>query len=122
MTTKNERNTNMRIAMPLAAGKLCAHFGHCEEFALVDVDPATKEVVALNIITAPEHQPGLLPGWLAGQGAGAIIAGGMGSRAQALFAEHGIGVIVGATSEKPEALAEQYLTGSLATGDNVCDH
>ena len=122
MTTKNERNTNMRIAMPLAAGKLCAHFGHCEEFALVDVDPATKEVVALNIIAAPEHQPGLLPDWLAGQGAGAIIAGGMGSRAQTLFSEHGIKVIVGAAPDSPEALARQYIAGTLASGDNICDH
>ena len=31
----------MKIAIPLAAGRLCMHFGHCEQFALVDVDGAT---------------------------------------------------------------------------------
>lgn len=28
----------MKIAIPMAGGQLCMHFGHCEQFALVDVD------------------------------------------------------------------------------------
>jgi predicted Fe-Mo cluster-binding NifX family protein len=28
----------MRIAIPMAGGTLCPHFGHCEQFAIVDVD------------------------------------------------------------------------------------
>ena len=112
----------MRIAMPLAGGKLCAHFGHCEEFALVDVDTSAKQIVALNTVASPEHQPGLLPVWLAEQGATTIIAGGMGGRAQELFSGHGISVVVGAASDKPEVLAKQYIDGTLASGDNVCDH
>ena len=120
--TIEEKRTDMRLAMPLAGGKLSAHFGHCEEFALVDVDAAAKQVVAMRIVPAPEHQPGLLPRWLADQGADAIIAGGMGGRAQALFSEHGIHVIVGASPEEPETLVRQYLAGELATGDNICDH
>jgi len=122
MKNNNERRTEMRIAIPLAGGKLSAHFGHCEEFALIDVDTAAKQVVALNIVAAPAHQPGLLPGWLAGQGAKTIIAGGMGSRAQTLFIEHGISVITGAAPDIPEALARQYIAGTLVLEDNVCDH
>ncbi len=34
----------MLIAIPVANGKLCAHFGHCEQFALVEADPATKQI------------------------------------------------------------------------------
>jgi len=60
--------------------------------------------------------------WLAERGAGTIIAGGMGQRAQSLFSEHGIQVVIGAPAEPPEALVAAYLDGSLATGDNVCDH
>jgi ATP-binding protein involved in chromosome partitioning len=112
----------MRIAMPLAEGKLAMHFGHCEEFALIDIDSDSKQIISKTTISSPTHQPGLFPGWLAGQGAGVIIAGGMGSRAQTLFAEHGIKVVVGATSETPELLAEQYIAGTLESGDNVCDH
>ncbi len=71
---------------------------------------------------APEHEPGLLPRWLAQKGVGVVIAGGMGRRAMGLFAESGIEVAVGAPAEAPEELARQFLAGSLVTGDNVCDH
>ena len=112
----------MRIAIPIAGGRLSAHFGHCEEFALIDVDTDNKSVVATATAPAPPHQPGLLPRWLAERGANVIIAGGMGMRAQNLFAEQNIQVIVGAPSAEPKAIAEQYLAGTLATGDNICDH
>jgi len=112
----------MRIAVPIANGKLSMHFGHCEEFALVDVDGSTKQMVKTELVEAPEHQPGLLPRWLAEKGAEVIIAGGMGSRAQDLFAQQGIRVIVGAPADDPGTLVKAYLDGSLQPGENVCDH
>ena len=51
-----------------------------------------------------------------------MIASGMGSRAQALFQENRIEVIVGAMGEDPEQIVIAHLQGSLATGDNLCDH
>lgn len=112
----------MKIAIPLAGGKLAMHFGHCEHFALVDVNLDEKKIVSREDIKAPPHQPGLLPPWLAERGAGMIIAGGMGQRAQGLFAEQGIQVLVGAAAETPERLVLDYLTGKLQTGENTCDH
>lgn len=112
----------MKIAIPVADGRLCMHFGHCEEFALVEVDRATGRIVGQQRLTPPPHEPGVLPPWLHEQGAAVIIAGGMGSRARALFAQNGIEVLVGAPAEKPEDLAVSYLAGTLRTGDNVCDH
>ena len=112
----------MRIAIPLADGKLAMHFGHCERFALLDVDPEKKTIVRKEEVGAPEHQPGLLPRWLGERGATVIIAGGMGARAQELFSEHKIAVVVGAPAETPETLATAYLAGTLKTGGNVCDH
>jgi len=56
------------------------------------------------------------------QGVSAVIAGGMGSRAQALFHENRIGVIIGVMETDPEKAVLNYLSGSLATGDNICDH
>jgi predicted Fe-Mo cluster-binding NifX family protein len=73
-------------------------------------------------LPAPPHQPGLLPPWLAERGADLILAGGMGQRAHALFADHGIQVVVGAASETPEELVADYLTGDLQVGENICDH
>lgn len=112
----------MRIAIPLSCGKLALHFGHCESFALVDVDEAAKKIISRRDIEAPPHQPGLLPPWLAGQGATMIIAGGMGQRARDLFADNGIQVVTGAPSDVPEHIVSEYLESRLQLGDNACDH
>ncbi|MBN1662370.1 MAG: P-loop NTPase [Deltaproteobacteria bacterium] len=113
---------SIKIAIPVEGGRLCAHFGHCETFVLVDVDTETKKIIKKEELPPPPHEPGLLPHWLHEKGANMIIAGGMGSRAQGLFAENGIQVLVGASSDAPEALVKNYLDGALVTGDNVCDH
>ena len=112
----------MRIAVPVVGGKLSAHFGHCEEFALVDAHPSNKTITSTKTLAAPPHEPGLLPRWLAEKGAEMIIAGGMGGRAQGLFEQQNIKVVVGAPSDTPAAIVNAYLQGSLETGDNVCDH
>ncbi len=112
----------MRIAIPVADGRLATHFGHCASFALIDVDTKEKKVLGREDVDAPPHQPGLLPPWLAERGANLIIAGGMGQRAHALFAEHGIQVVVGAPSEPPEKLVIDYMEGTLVKGENICDH
>ncbi|MBU1693428.1 MAG: NifB/NifX family molybdenum-iron cluster-binding protein [Verrucomicrobia bacterium] len=112
----------MKIAIPVAGGKLCAHFGHSEQFALIEADEKTKKVTGSQMLTPPAHEPGVLPRWLHEQGAHVIIAGGMGQRAQSLFAGQGIQVIVGAPAAAPEELAASFLAGNLPSGDNVCDH
>ncbi len=112
----------MRIAVPVSGEQLCQHFGHCDTFALLDVDLAAETIVATEHVAAPAHEPGLLPRWLAERGVNVILAGGMGGRAQALFAEKGIEVVVGAPSNAPEAVVRAYLSGTLVTGQNVCDH
>lgn len=112
----------MRVAIPLADGRLAAHFGHCERFALIDVDPKENRIVGRQDVEAPPHQPGLLPPWLAERGATLIIAGGMGQRAVSLFTAQGIKVVVGAPVETPESLVREFLAGTLKVGENVCDH
>lgn len=118
----NEGEKKMRIAIPLAGGQLAMHFGHCEQFALFDVDFDNKEIIKKEFVESPDHQPGLLPKWLSEHGANVIIAGGMGMRAQNLFAENRIEVVVGASSADPESIVKEYLAGTLETGDNICDH
>jgi ATP-binding protein involved in chromosome partitioning len=112
----------MRIAIPLVGGQLSMHFGHCEEFALIDVDETSKTITTKTVVKSPEHEPGLLPRWLHEKGANLIVAGGMGQRAQGLFAENGIKVIVGASVDTPENVVNHFLQGDLQTGENVCDH
>ncbi len=112
----------MKIALPVVNGALCAHFGHCEKFALIEVDPAQKTILSREMVDAPPHQPGLLPPWLAERGAKLIIAGGMGQRAQMLFTQHGIEVMVGVASAPVDDIVTQYLAGTLSGGENCCDH
>jgi predicted Fe-Mo cluster-binding NifX family protein len=110
----------MKFAIPLAEGKLTAHFGHCQEFALVEVE--NNEIKKKEMLNPPPHEPGLLPKWLHGLGTDVIIAGGMGGRALDLFAQNGIKVVTGAPELTPEELVNRYLDKTLVAGENVCDH
>ncbi len=112
----------MRYAIPCVNGKLCMHFGHCQEFVLIDTDDEKKSITNTQRLVPPPHEPGVLPQWLHEQGANVIIAGGMGSRAQQLFQENDINVVTGAPAEEPADIVNIYMNGSLETGTNVCDH
>ena len=112
----------MRYAVPVSNGVVSAHFGHCEHFALIDVDEARKKIIHKELAASPGHQPGLLPQWLAEQGVSVVIAGGMGTRAQSLFQQSRIQVVIGALESDPEKAVLSYLDGKLTTGDNICDH
>lgn len=56
------------------------------------------------------------------KGVNQIIAGGMGQKAQHLFAANNVQVITGARGECPRDVVENYLRGTLVTGANACDH
>jgi predicted Fe-Mo cluster-binding NifX family protein len=112
----------VKIAIPLADGRLAMHFGHCEQFALVDVDEATHQHRGTELLTPPAHEPGVLPAWLHEQGAEVIIAGGMGQRAQQLFSQNGIRVVYGVESDTPETIVKAFLDGAIVSGKNLCDH
>jgi predicted Fe-Mo cluster-binding NifX family protein len=109
----------MKFAIPMANGKLTAHFGHCQEFALIDVEK--NEIKNKQVLVPPPHEPGVLPKWLHQQGANIVIAGGMGPRAIELLNEAGIQVITGAPVELPETLVRNYLDNALTVGNNLCD-
>jgi len=112
----------VKYAVPVSGGEVCPHFGHCEHFALIDVDPAAKQITGKNMVASPGHEPGFLPGWLAQQGANIILAGGMGQRAVDLFKQAGVQVIVGARENDPEKAVLAHLNDTLDTDANFCDH
>ena len=112
----------MLIAIPVSDNKLDIHFGHCKNFSLLEVDVEEKKILSQKEITAPPHQPGLLPSWLAQLGVTMIIAGGMGQRAKDLLDKHHIKSLIGAPQESPEKLVDNYLKGTLKLGENSCDH
>lgn len=122
LSKKEEKKGMHKIAIPIVEGHLSAHFGHCEEFAIFDVDLEAKKIIGQEKAPSPPHEPGLLPRWLGEKGVNVIIAGGMGTRAQQLFAERGIAVSVGASSDDPEKLIMAYMDSTLELGGNICDH
>ncbi len=112
----------MKIAVPVVNGKLCMHFGHCQQFAIVDVDMENRVIRSTDYLDPPPHEPGVLPKWLSEKGANCIIAGGMGGRAQGLFQQMGIDVVTGAPSAEPEKVVGDFINDKLETGANACDH
>jgi predicted Fe-Mo cluster-binding NifX family protein len=112
----------MKITIPIANEKLCSHFGHCEFFAVYEVDEEQKTILNRAQVPAPTHQPGVLPGWLREQGISVVIAGGMGSRAISLFESYGIKTLVGIAPNDPDQIIQDYLNNKLEMGSNLCDH
>jgi ATP-binding protein involved in chromosome partitioning len=112
----------MRYAIPMADGKLCMHFGHCERFMFVEADEASRGVTESEYVTPPPHAPGVLPQWLQERGIDVVLAGGMGSRARTMLEDAGVTVVTGVPDEAPEALVQAHLAGTLVSGENTCDH
>jgi len=119
---KQEGGEKMKIAVPVANGMLSLHFGHCQQFAVFDVDSDSQKILGKQMLDPPGHEPGVLPKWLHEQGADVILTGGMGARAQNLFTQSGIKVVVGAPANDPEEVVKQFLAGDLQPGQNICDH
>ncbi len=112
----------MKIAIPTADGRLAMHFGHCEQFAIIDVIESTGEIENIEMVTPPPHEPGVLPKWLGELSTNLIIAGGMGQRAISLFQANNIKVHVGAPVMEVKELIKEYFSGTLVAGVNACDH
>jgi len=103
----------MRIAIPLAEGKLADPFHRCQEFALVDIDPHTGIVQGRRSTPVPPNTPDVVPEWLADQGAQVLIVGSMERRARRRFSDRGIRTVLGAPAETAGQLVAAYVAGRL---------
>ncbi len=108
-----------RIAVAASDGAVAAHFGRCQQYLLVTADQG--QVQDKTTIDNPGHRPGFLPQFLAERDVDCIIAGGMGPRAQQMFQNMDIEVVVGAVGPVDDVI-EQYLSAELETGEDLCDH
>lgn len=111
----------MRIAIPLSNGQFCQHFGHSDQFLLVDADREQRRVLSQRVENAPEHVPGLLPKWLVERGVNLVIAGGLGARARGLLSASSVEVLTGVSGGRPDTLISDFLNDKLETGSNSCD-
>lgn len=109
-----------KIAIPIVNNKLSAHFGYCDFFAFFTEEKGV--ITKREDIKSPTHQPGVIPKWIADQGATDIISGGMGSMAQQIFTQNNVNVVLGAPEKAPELLIQDFIDGKLNDGTNSCDH
>lgn len=109
-----------KIAIPMQNGKLCAHFGHCEYFAIVTVDD--NHIIDIKEERPPAHEPGAYPRFIAAMGVSEVIAGGMGERAASLLEQQNIKTFLGAPVKEAKTIAEEFIAGTLALDSNSCNH
>jgi predicted Fe-Mo cluster-binding NifX family protein len=107
----------MRIGISTDGNYVSDHFGRCPSFTIVDVENGVE--IKRAIINNPGHQPGLIPEFLQQKGVECIIAGGMGRRAEGLFAQAGIRVIVGVTGTVDDVI-DRIMRGVLEGGESLC--
>ncbi|GAA0116506.1 NifB/NifX family molybdenum-iron cluster-binding protein [Clostridium senegalense] len=106
----------MKIAISSEGNYVSGHFGHCEGFSIYEVKEGN---INKSFVENPGHKPGFLPVFLNDLGVTTIISGGMGERAQELFAENSIEVVVGA-SGLCDDLVNEYIKGNLKSTGSVC--
>jgi len=107
----------MKIAISTDGDQVSAHFGRCPSFTLIEVEDS--KVKNKEVIPNPGHHPGFLPQFFHERGVEYIITGGAGWRAQSLFAEKGIKVLVGVSGTVEETI-KKLLKGELKGGENIC--
>jgi len=110
----------MKIAIPTAANEICAHFGHCEAFAIFTIEAG--KVIKQEMIQPPAHEPGSHPRFLHELGVSVVISGGMGIKAQDLMHQNDIEVIIGVCPLPLNELVQMYIDNKLEGGQNSCDH
>lgn len=114
-------NMTKKVAMPIAQGRLCLHFGHCDQFAIFEIE--NNKIKSETVYTPPAHTPGAYPNWLAKEhGVNEVLVGGIGGKAVEIFTENNIKVTKGVEAESIASLMEQYLAGELSSGGNSCNH
>jgi predicted Fe-Mo cluster-binding NifX family protein len=109
----------MKFAISTDQGYVSVHFGRCSSYTVVESKEG--QILSREEIPNPGHQPGFLPQYLSEKGVDCIIAGGMGPRAQALFAQKNIETIIGVQGTIDEII-EKFVKKELEAGDDLCDH
>lgn len=109
----------MKVAVSTDRGFVSAHFGRCPSYTIFEIE--NDNILSREEIPNPGHQPGFLPQYLSAKGVRVIVAGGMGPRAQGLFAQKGIDTIIGIQGTVDEAI-DKFLSQELVPGEDLCDH
>lgn len=121
-SSRGDGSGPQRVAVPVEDGVVSRHFGRAGKFVVYEIDRGRNAITRQSEHTPPEHSPGAIPEWLAGEKVQLVIAGAVGAKAKERFGAAGIDVIVGAPAEEPGRVVRAWLDGTLRTEENACDH
>ena len=107
----------MKIAVTYENGQVYPHFGHTEQFLLLDTANNQTEIVPTE---GAGH--GALAAFLQAHGVTHLICGGIGAGAQQALQQAGIQLYPGVSGDADQAVAA-LLAGQLSYDpDTVCSH
>ncbi len=111
----------LKLAIPVTDGVVADHFGHCEYYALIEIENGI--VKATENITAPEGCgcKSNIANLLAEKGISLMLAGNIGDGAFNKIRSQHIDVIRGCTGEL-DKLITQFINGEICDSQQNCDH
>lgn len=107
----------MKAAIPTENNSISPHFGRCPRFTVVEIEDG--ELKDRKELESPGHSPGLLPDHFSSMGIDTVLAGGMGMRAQELFGQKNIKVILGVEGTIDDII-DDIINDRLIEGDSTC--
>lgn len=111
---------DMKVAIPVANGKLCNHFAHCDQFAFITV--INGAITKRELFPPPSQGADILPTWLSDLGCTDFFVAGMNVNAQETFRRHGVQVTSGVPSDTPDNIVDKCLCGQLIITGCISDH
>ena len=108
------------VAIPAENNVLGNVFEHCFQFKIFTIE--NQKVLDEKLITAPHHQFGLFPFWLAINGVTDVIAHKMTHDTINKFNCLKINVFVGVEKKEATLLINEFIKAELETNAEVCDN
>jgi predicted Fe-Mo cluster-binding NifX family protein len=111
-----------RLAVPVADGRFCEHFGRAAEFLLCDVEVGSLAPGRMRHVVR-KTRPGQcesVPTWLKSMCVTTVLAGGIGGVALHRLKANGIQVVPGLRGDDPAAVLNDWLKHRQSDGENRC--
>jgi predicted Fe-Mo cluster-binding NifX family protein len=103
----------MKIAMPLAEGRVAELSDDCERFTIVDVDLTENRILDSCRAEPDAEWLGRLAAWLTEQTVDLVIAVEVRPGMKTDLMESNIRIIAGAPNDSPHSVIKSYLAGDL---------
>ena len=103
----------MKIAMPLAEGRVAELSDDCERFTIVDVDLTENRILDSCRAEPDAEWLGRLAAWFAEQAVDLVIAVEVRPEMKPDLMESNIRIIAGAPNDSPHSVIKSYLAGDL---------